>query len=295
MLRDQRRTKNFLEAVRNVVTPGDVVVDIGTGTGILAAAAAQAGARHVYAVEIGRVARVAERLFEANGLTDRITIVRGLSTNVILPERGDVLISELIGDEPFGEGVLEMTQDALWRLLKPRARLLPSAIRLLGVPVTIPESDLEKLIFAPRQLGRWEELYRLDFSALAALPEPPLLRHFVNSYETRDWPALAEPVVLADIDLRSWWLPRIVTRNVVTASASGVVNGFVIYFELETGRRVFFTTRPDDVAEENHWHSPVQIFARPLRVRAGDRLEVIYRNNLRSSLSGCRIRVLPGH
>jgi predicted RNA methylase len=53
MLRDQRRTKSFLEAVRNVVSPGDVVIDIGTGTGILAAAAAQAGARHVYAVEIG--------------------------------------------------------------------------------------------------------------------------------------------------------------------------------------------------------------------------------------------------
>jgi SAM-dependent methyltransferase len=293
MLRDQRRTKSFLEAVRNVVSPGDVVIDIGTGTGILAAAAAQAGARHVYAVEIGgRVARVAERLFEANGLTDRITIVRGFSTNVTLPERGDVLVSELIGDEPFSEGILRVTRDSLWRLLKPGARLLPSAVRLLGVPVTIPESELEKLVFAPQELGRWEDLYRLDFSALAALPEPPLLRHFVNSYETRNWPALTQVAVLANINLRSWRLPRIVTRNIVTASAGGVINGFVLYFELETGRKVFFTTRPDNVAKENHWHSPVQVLARPLRVRAGDQLEVVYWNNLRSSLSGCRLRVI---
>jgi hypothetical protein len=51
MLDDGVRTSAFLAALRRVVGPEDVVVDIGTGTGILAAGAAQAGARHVYAIE----------------------------------------------------------------------------------------------------------------------------------------------------------------------------------------------------------------------------------------------------
>src|SRR5439155_3036542 len=49
MLNDRRRTSQFLTSIREVVRPGDVVVDLGTGTGILAVAAARAGARHVYA------------------------------------------------------------------------------------------------------------------------------------------------------------------------------------------------------------------------------------------------------
>src|SRR5918996_5689633 len=51
MLEDRVRTSPFLRALRELVGPEDVVVDIGTGTGILAAGAAQAGARPLYAIE----------------------------------------------------------------------------------------------------------------------------------------------------------------------------------------------------------------------------------------------------
>jgi predicted RNA methylase len=65
MLDDRNRTAAYLEAIRDGVREGDVVVDIGTGTGVLAAAAAQAGARRVYAIEVGdiRRRRSARRLF----------------------------------------------------------------------------------------------------------------------------------------------------------------------------------------------------------------------------------------
>jgi len=91
MLNDRRRTAGYLASIRDVVKPGDVVVDIGTGTGILAIAAVRAGARHVYAIEEARIARVARTLFEANGMTDHITLIRGRSTEVRLPQRADVL------------------------------------------------------------------------------------------------------------------------------------------------------------------------------------------------------------
>ena len=103
MLNDRQRTSRYLAAIREVVRPGDVVVDIGTGTGILEAAAAAAGARHVYAIEATGVGSIAQAVFHDNRLADRTTIMRGWSTQLTLPERAEVLISEIIGNEPLSE------------------------------------------------------------------------------------------------------------------------------------------------------------------------------------------------
>jgi predicted RNA methylase len=80
LLNDRRRTG--AETITQVVKPGDVVVDLASGTGILALAAARAGAAHVYAIESTAVGRVAQALFEANGFGDRITLLSGWSTRL---------------------------------------------------------------------------------------------------------------------------------------------------------------------------------------------------------------------
>jgi hypothetical protein len=56
----------------------------------------------VYAIEASEIANVAEQVIRANGLSDRITVLRGWSTHVDLPERADILVSEMIGNEPAG-------------------------------------------------------------------------------------------------------------------------------------------------------------------------------------------------
>ena len=71
MIHDRRRVEAFRAAIEAAVQPGDVVLDIGTGTGLLACLAARAGARKVYAVEEGGIATVAAGVVADNGYDDR--------------------------------------------------------------------------------------------------------------------------------------------------------------------------------------------------------------------------------
>ncbi len=89
-LHDDRRTGDYLAALAAAVRPGDVVLDLGTGRGVLAIAAVRAGARRVYAVEASDIAEVAERVFAANGVQDRVELIVGWSRQIELPEPADL-------------------------------------------------------------------------------------------------------------------------------------------------------------------------------------------------------------
>ena len=179
MLHDERRTGDYLTALTAAVRPSDVVLDIGTGSGVLAVAAARAGARHVYAVEASDIADVAERVFARNGVRDRVTLIPGWSRQIELPEPADLLVAEVIGNEPLEEEILETTLDARRRLLAPGARLIPNALTLLARPVLLPETDIRQRAFGREALKRWQTLYDMDFGPLleAAIPGPTHTTH----------------------------------------------------------------------------------------------------------------------
>jgi precorrin-6B methylase 2 len=173
MLHDRRRTDAYLVAIRTIVRPGDTVLDIGTGSGILAVAAAKAGAAHVYAVEATEIADVAADIFRANGVQDRIELIRAWSTDVDLPRRADVLVSEIIGTEPLEEDILEITLDARRRLLQPGARLIPSALTLSAQPLHVPDVERHSSAIDPEPIHELERRYGVDLSPLIeARPRP---------------------------------------------------------------------------------------------------------------------------
>ena len=97
-LKDEVRTLAFRDAIRAAVRPGDIVVDVGAGSGILSFFAAEAGAARVYAVEIDPVSAAAlRRSIEMNpAVADRICVVEGDAAVVDLPRSADVVVAEII-------------------------------------------------------------------------------------------------------------------------------------------------------------------------------------------------------
>ncbi len=278
MLNDRVRTARFLKAIDEVIRPGDVVVDLGSGTGVLAMAAARAGASHVYAIEANpRVAEIAQSNFTRNGLADRITLCKGRSTAITLPERADVLVSEIIGDDPFDEQIIAMTTDARLRLLKPNARMIPSRIEVFGLPVTIPPAKYAEFVFSSETVAMWREWYDLDFSALTEVPHPHEAPIFhINPQTARDWDRLSQPLRLADIDLEKYAEQQLNYGENVVAQARGLLNGLLIYFQVTLSSQTCLSTHPDAADADNHWRSPVWGAFPTLDVQVGDPFVVQY-------------------
>lgn len=134
-LSDGPRLAAFREAIERVVKPGDVVVDLGAGTGILGLLACRAGAARVYAIDDGAMVQLAREICRANGFADRVVFVKGFSERVTLPERADVVVADQIGRFGFEAGILEYFADARERFLKPGGRTIPSRITLEVAPV----------------------------------------------------------------------------------------------------------------------------------------------------------------
>ncbi len=276
MLNDQPRTRAFLSATAEVVRPGDVVVDLGTGTGILAMAAARAGARKVYAIEAGPVGPIARKLFAANGLADRIELVEGYSTDMQLPERADVLVTETFGNSPLSEEVLEIVLDARQRLLKPDARIVPGSLRVFGTPISVPPEERSQYLFTPDRLERWREWYGIDFTPLGGVDRNALLTHWLDSRKVVDWEPLAAAAPLTDIDLTSLSDASVRGTADVPVRKKGVLSGVAIHFDLRLSPSVSHSTDPRQSDADNHWTVPIYFFVEPMDVRRGDVLQISY-------------------
>ncbi|CAM9571626.1 unnamed protein product [Scytosiphon promiscuus] len=125
---------------------GVTVLDIGTGTGILAVMAAKAGAKHVYACEVnGVLCDIAREVLESrNGVADRVTIIHkssgALQPGVDVPEGGvDVIVTELVDSGLLGEKIIPVLTDARARgLLAHGGRVVPEGARVYAAVI---ESD----------------------------------------------------------------------------------------------------------------------------------------------------------
>jgi SAM-dependent methyltransferase len=128
MICDRVRTGAFRRAIESVVRPGDIVLDVGAGSGILSVFAARAGAARVYAVERTPAAALARELAAANGAAETVRVIHGDVMDVELPERVDVIVSEWLGGFGIDEGMLVPVIAARDRWLKPGGVMIPRLV-----------------------------------------------------------------------------------------------------------------------------------------------------------------------
>ena len=138
MVNDDIRTDQYIKALQSLVKADSVVLDVGTGPGFFALLACGFGARHVYALEPDGSIQIAQELAEVNGFADRITFMHGLSTNVTLPEKADIVISDLRGALPLFSQHINTIRDIRARHLATDGILIPKQDTLWAVLVESP-------------------------------------------------------------------------------------------------------------------------------------------------------------
>ena len=167
MLQDTVRTGTYQRAVNE--NPQDfkdkVVLDVGTGSGILSFFAAAAGAKRVYAVEMSDAANIAEQLASANGYGDVVKVLRGKIEEVDIPEKVDVIISEPIGFLLVHERMLESYVTARDKFLKPGGKMYPSLGSMVFAPIT--DDSLYKEQLAKIEFWSNQNFFGIDLSSTA--------------------------------------------------------------------------------------------------------------------------------
>lgn len=244
MLSDGVRVGAYHRGIQRNVRPGDVVLDLGTGTGLLAFMASRAGAKKVYAVEHSDFIEVAREIAAHNGFTN-IEFVRANSREFVPPEPIDVVVHEQMGDELFSENMLENLLDLRRRVLSPSGRILPARFRLFIEPVTMSE-EMRIRKFWNIELPDGIDLGATERSPAAARFDTGrndlfyLRPHSVTS-------TIGEPEPFMEFDLNTLEsLEALPTRRVIerTASEDAIVDGVCIWFEACFDDETILSTTP---------------------------------------------------
>lgn len=270
MIGDPVRAAAYAEAIQRAVRPGDVVLDLGAGLGILSFLALRAGAARVYAVEKSDAIELARKVARANGLEDRIRFLPMNSKDCVLDERVDLLLSETLGSFGVEENTLDFTIDARDRLLAPGGRMLPHRLQLFLAPVE-SHDEHHKVAF-------WEQVQGFDFS-----PARDDCVSRMSLADVRPDQLLGEPQRYADLDLRTVTERRLEARHLFPITRPGTLHGLAGWFEVELFDGVSIATSPAHPA--THWRQAFFPLRAPIRVVRGDFMEAVLRVAPESALS----------
>lgn len=181
MLHDKDRNIKYYQGIRAAVSrvkdkgQKALVLDIGTGTGLLSMMAVTAGADFCYAVEVFKpMAEAAVKIVEKNGFSDKIKVINKHSTEVTvgpdgdLPCRANILVTELFDTELIGEGALPSYEHAHKHLVQEDCEAVPHRATVYAqlveskrmwswnklFPVRVQTGLGEQLIIPPSELER---------------------------------------------------------------------------------------------------------------------------------------------
>jgi protein arginine N-methyltransferase 1 len=267
MIGDGVRMDAYAEALRRTIKPGCTVLDIGTGTGVCAVLACRFGARRVYAVELDQTIEVGRATAMANGCADRITFLQDLSTRIVLPERVDVIVSDLRGALPLFENHLLVLADARRRHLAPGGTLIPQRDRLEAAVVEAPE-------FYRQHMAPWEgNALGLDLE-----PVRRLLSNTWGKARLKPQHQLTESRRWAELDYATREQSSVSGSLNWIVARTGTGHGFICWFDTTLVPGAGFSNSPAEA--EAIYGQTFFPWPSPIRLAAGDTVSVDLRAHL---------------
>jgi SAM-dependent methyltransferase len=237
MLADSVRTEAYQRAIDAAVEPGMTVMDLGTGTGILAMMAARAGAKRVVAVDVDPIVHLARKIAQSNGFGDDvIEFIENDSRNLSMDGHFDLIITECMGNFFVSDEMAQVIIDAQ-RFLKPGGRFIPERVELFLAPVFYPQL---------LEVDFWrQEHYGFNFEPAVDLA---LNRCYVSHIPGEL--LLSDPVIFDTIDFHQM-KQNLHGKVQMKISKALTIHGFCGWFDAQLTDEERLTTCPG--GDTTHW------------------------------------------
>jgi protein arginine N-methyltransferase 1 len=264
---DSARFKAYEEAIARGVRAGDVVAEIGCGPAVFALLACRAGAQRVYAIETEDIIDVARQIAAANGFADRIRFFQSDSRKVELPERVDVIVSDLRGVLPLIGCAVPSLRDAKQRFLAPGG-------------VMIPRRDVLKaaIIEAERAYSELVSPWKTCVTEIELSAPLQLVLNTGHGTRVKLEQLMSESAELCTLDYMGNPEPQMSAKLAFRANRNGTAHGICVWFETQLYEDIRFSSGPE---------SPVTIYGQlllpwlePVVVEEGQEVMVTVHANL---------------
>lgn len=247
----------FAAALKKTVTPNTVVLDIGAGTGIFSLLACQYGARHVFAIEPDPAINLAKILATKNNYQRKITFIKDVSTRVELPEKANIIVSDLRGTLPYFEQHIASIKDARLRHLAPGGKLLPGKDTIFATIFENPE------IYRKYEYAWGTNVYGLDLS-----PGRHLAVNSIHSGHIMESEQLTAPAAVASLDYHVIENDNLDCAFTVEIARSGTAHGLCLWFDTQLIGNIGYTSGPGKNALV--YGTAILLFEKPTPVQAGE-------------------------
>jgi Flp pilus assembly protein TadD/predicted RNA methylase len=266
MLSDLERNEAYQKAIESVVKENSVVLDIGTGSGILSMMAARAGAKHVYTCESsGLLAEAALDIFKKNGYSEKITLFKKYSTQIPpndLKEKPNVIVAEIFDSGLLGEHAVFSFRHAIEALGAPGCKTIPQSANVVGRIISLPKQkqihpikDISGFDLSPFNKFRVAEAYlsmKLSATEHEFMSDEKDLLH-VN-FE-KPWPTIpGNHSQRVELEFE-------ITRN-------NNIHGVAFWFKLNLTNDISISSAPE--RKDNHWGQAIAFFDKELAGKKGD-------------------------
>ncbi|MFC1631446.1 50S ribosomal protein L11 methyltransferase [Candidatus Omnitrophota bacterium] len=266
MLRDSVRCETFRKAILETVKPGNVVLDVGAGTGILSLFAVQAGAKKVYAVERSNIAEFTRKVLRKNGAEDCVEVIQADMENVKLTEKVDLIVSEWLGGYGVDSGMLAPLLVARDRWLKKNGKILPQRVTAWMAPIWDSTLDSDMRFWRGHPYG-------VDLSSMADGKAQEMLMCQMHLSEDN---SLSEPQQMWTTDVYNFSTEN--ARAPFKTSLSflikreGKFSALSTWFQAEFDAGLILTNEPG--APQTHWGQYVFPLEHTIKVKSGTKIEV---------------------